>query len=173
MVPMEPADLVQPGQAKRLAEARAASGRDPGELASLLGITWEAYRDLEDFDEEVVDALTYDQLLVLAGAIGLDLRRFFEAGPAEATFAELAARLASAGALEELEERAGWEFRKQVEDPASFGELPPIALADIGALVGVDRRPLYGIPAGGERDRADAQLRSPVALQVAEEVTSP
>ena len=144
---MEPADLVKPGQAKRLAEARAASGRAPGELAAVLGISFEGYRDLEDFDEEIVDALTYDQLVELSGAIGLDLRRFFEADPAEITFAELAARLASAGVLEELEERAGWEFRKQVDDPASFGELPPIALADIGALVGVDWRTL--LPPGG------------------------
>jgi hypothetical protein len=144
---MEPADLVKPGQAKRLAEARAASGRGAGELASILGISWEAYRDLEDFDEEVVDTLTYDELVVLSGAIDLDLRLFFEAGPAEATFAELAARLASAGPLEELEEKAGWEFGKQVDDPATFGELPPIALADIGGLVGVDWRAF--LPPGG------------------------
>ena len=144
---MEPADLVRPGQAKQLAEARAASGRGPGELASTLGISFEAYRDLEDFDEEIVDALTYDQLVELSGAIGLDLRQFFAADPGEITFFELAARLASAGALEELGESAGCEFRKQVDDPASFGELPPIALADIGALVGVDWRSL--LPPGG------------------------
>jgi len=144
---MEPADLVQPGQAKRLAEVRAASGRDAGELASLLGISFEAYRDLEDFDEEIVDALTYDQVVQLSGAIGLDLRRFFEAGPAETTFADLAARLVAAGVLEELEEAAGWEFRKQLDDPSSFGDLPPIALAEIGALVGVDWRSL--LPPGG------------------------
>lgn len=144
---MEPADLVQPGQAKRLAEARAASGREPGELASVLGISYEAYRDLEDFDEEIVDALTYDQLVKLSEAINLDLRRFFEGDHAEVTFAELAARLASAGQVEELEDQAGWEFRKQLHDPATFGELPPIALADIGALVGVDWRTL--LPPGG------------------------
>ena len=144
---MEPTDLVQPGQAKRLAEARAASGRAPGELASILGISFEAYRDLEDFDEEIVDALTYHQLVELSNAIGLDLRRFFEADPGEVSFAELVARLTAAGPLEALEEKAGWEFRKQLRDPAAFAELPPIALADIGALVGLDWRTL--LPPGG------------------------
>ena len=76
---MEPADLVRPGQARRLAEAREASGREIAELASLLGISFPAFRDLEDFDEEMVDCVSLGQLITLSEAIGLDLRGFFEA----------------------------------------------------------------------------------------------
>ena len=87
---MEPADLIRPGQAQLLAQARKASGRESGELATLLNISYEAYRDLEWFDEEIVDALSFDQLLKLAGAIGLELRHFFDAGNlGHTTFVEL------------------------------------------------------------------------------------
>jgi hypothetical protein len=147
---MEPADLIRPGQAQRLAEARKASGRESGELAGLLNISYEAYRDLEWFDEEIVDALSFDQILKLGSAIGLELRRFFDAGNlGHVTFAELAARLESAArdsaSLASFEESVGWELGRQLADPATFGELPAIALADIGAPVGVDWRSLLPI----------------------------
>jgi hypothetical protein len=142
---MEPSDLVAEGDAARLAAARRASGRDIGELAALLDISYEAYHDLESFDAEAVDCLSYDQLNTLAHAIGLDLRRFFGAEDLTgATFAELAARLqAIAGepaSIAALEEEAGWEFRRHLDDPHTFGELPAIALAEIGAQVGIDWR---------------------------------
>src|SRR4051812_1496411 len=141
---MEPADLIQPGQAARLAAAREASGRESGELAALLEISFEAYRDLEWFDEEVVDALDYDQLLRLAEAIQLDLRRFFDAdGVGTTTFAELAALLEGRpGTTAELEDEVGWDLGRQLADPRTFGELPAVALADIGQAVGVDWRSL-------------------------------
>jgi hypothetical protein len=144
---MEPADLIRPGQAERLAKAREASGRESGELAALLNISFEAYRDLEWFDEEVVDVLSFDQLLTLAGAIELDLRQFFDAGNlGHVTFAELATRLESlatdAESLAALEEKVGWELERHLDDPPTFSELPAIALADIGEPVGVDWRSL-------------------------------
>jgi hypothetical protein len=140
---MEPADLIQPGQARRLQDAREASGLEPGELASLLGISYEAYRDLEWFDEEIVDALDFDQVVALAGAIRLDLREFFAAGAAgQLTFAELAARLEEQAGdqLAALEDRAGWELRRHLDDPSTFGELPLVGLADIGQVVDMDWR---------------------------------
>ena len=91
----QPADLVASGQAERLTEARKSSGRDPGELAHLLGISYEAYRDLESFDEEIVDTISFRQLVLLAGAVHLDLRSFFGAGDQmeACAFADLAGRL--------------------------------------------------------------------------------
>jgi transcriptional regulator with XRE-family HTH domain len=145
---VEPSDLVQRGQARRLAKVREESGREIEELAALLGISFEAYRDLEDFDEEVVDCISFNQLTELAAAIGLDLRGFFEAdGVGQLTFSELAARLESetggeAATLAALEERVGWEFGRHLDRPETFAELPAIALADIGAAVGVDWRSL-------------------------------
>jgi hypothetical protein len=141
---MEPADLVRPGQARRLAEAREASGREIAELASLLGISFPAFRDLEDFDEEMVDCVSLGQLITLSEAIGLDLRGFFEADKVgHATFGELAEKLQSlvaGGSLDDLEEEVGWELQGHLDDPSTFGELPAIALADIGEPVGVDWR---------------------------------
>lgn len=144
---IEPADLIRPGQAQRLAEARKASGRESGELAALLNISYEAYRDLEWFDEEIVDALSFDQLFTLATAIKLELCHFFGAGNLDqVTFAEFATRLESSvtdsASLAALEERVGWELGRHLDDPSTFGELPAIALADIGKSVGVDWRSL-------------------------------
>src|SRR6266540_6125396 len=51
---IEPADLIAPGQAQRLAEVRKASGGEIPELAGLLGISYEAYEELERSDEAIV-----------------------------------------------------------------------------------------------------------------------
>lgn len=123
-----------------------ASGRDVGELAGWLGISYEAYQDLERFDEEIVDVLSFDELLRLCRALGLDPRSFFHAGDlGHVTFAELAASLARLLAdgtvdLPTLEDQVGWELRRQLDAPDTFAELPAIALADIGRRVGLDWR---------------------------------
>ena len=142
----EPADLTTPGQAQRLAEARAVSGREVAELAALLGISYEAFADLELFDEEIVDAVSLDQLLQLGAALRLDLRSFFAAeGIGHVTFAELAVRLErllenDAMPLAALEDKVGWELRRYLDAPPTFGELPAVALADIAAPLSLDWR---------------------------------
>lgn len=57
--------LDTPGLARRIATARTVSGREIDELASLLGISFEAYEDLERFDDEAVDVISFDQLVLL------------------------------------------------------------------------------------------------------------
>jgi hypothetical protein len=143
----QPEDLVASGQAERLTAARTSSGRDPGELAHLLGISYEAYRDLESFDEEIVDTISFRQLVLLAGAVHLDLPSFFGAGDQmeACTFADLAARLNQlvadgAVTLAALEDEVGWELREVLENPDMFDELPAVALADIGGRFGIDWR---------------------------------
>ena len=130
-----------------MTEARKASGRDPGELAHLLGISYEAYRDLESFDEEIADTISFRQLLLLAGALRLDLRSFFGAGDKmeACTFPDLAARLRQlvadgAVTLSALEDEVGWELGEVLENPDLFEELPAVALADIGGRFGIDWR---------------------------------
>jgi transcriptional regulator with XRE-family HTH domain len=143
----QPEDLVALGQAERLTEARKSSGRDPGELADLLGISYEAYRDLESFNEEIVDTISFRQLILLGGAVHLDLRSFFGAGDQMDTcaFPDLAARLdqlvaEGAVTLAALEDEVGWELREVLENPDRFEELPAVALADIGGRFGIDWR---------------------------------
>ena len=130
-----------------MAEARKSSGRDPGELAHLPGISYEAYGDLERFDEEIVDTISFRQLVLLAGVLHLDLRSFFGAGDQmdACAFADLAARLNQlvadgAVTLAALEDEVGWELREVLEEPGLFEELPAVALADIGGRVGIDWR---------------------------------
>jgi hypothetical protein len=87
-------------------------------------------------------------LIQLAAALRLDLRSFFDGeNLRHVTFVEFAARLEhlladGAVALAALENRVGWELRRHLDAPDTFGELPAIALADIGGSVGVDRRSL-------------------------------
>jgi hypothetical protein len=146
LVSIEPDELITPGQAQRLADARKAGGHDVGELAALLGISYEAYHDLEHFDEEIVDTVSLDQLIQLASALGLDLRSFFAAkGIGHVSFAELAERLQRLldngdMTLAELEDEVGWELQRHLADPTTFSDLPAIALADIGQPVGLDWR---------------------------------
>ena len=145
---MDPHELIRPGQAQRLAAARRTAGREIGELAALLGISFEWYRDLESFDEEMVDTLSFDQLLKLCSSLGIEPRGFFDAHDlGHVTFAELADRLRNVtadgdAALARLEDEVGWELRTYLDAPDTFAELPAIALADIGAPLGVDWRTL-------------------------------
>ena len=60
------------GPAAHLAAARVAAGSDPSELASLLGISFEWYRDLERFDDEMTETISFRQLVTLANAVALD-----------------------------------------------------------------------------------------------------
>jgi transcriptional regulator with XRE-family HTH domain len=145
-LPFEPDELVEPGLAERLAEARNTSGREIGELAALLGVSYEAYWDLESFDEEIVDTISFDQLIKLCRAIGLEPRSFFASGDlGYASFGELATRLTQVLTdesldVDELEDEVGWELRAHLEEPGTFGELPAVALADIGERFGIDWR---------------------------------
>lgn len=152
---LEPEDLIRGGEGERLAEARRTAGRDVGELAALLGVSYEAYRDVEWFDDEIVGVLSFAQLLKVCHVLGIEPRSFFDA-PARlgrVTFEELAARLRRLAPEEDadlsrLEDEVGWELRRQLAEPETFAELPAIALADIGAPLGLDWRAFLPDPRG-------------------------
>jgi hypothetical protein len=137
-----------PGYAKQLARARRASGRDPGELASKLGITFESYRDLEWFDDEIITTLSWSQLLRLADLVQLELRSFFALrSEDELSLDELAAMLKEEQGkrgltLPALEDAVGWEIASALDEPEQLNELPPFALADLASFVGADWRKL-------------------------------
>ena len=87
------------------------------------------------------------------------MRAFFKAEHVgHLTFAEFATRLQAlaedAAGLAELEEEVGWELEGYLGNPSSLGELPPIALADIGVPLGVDWRPL--LPTSGKQASRNA-----------------
>ena len=72
--------MAEPEYGKRLREARERSGKTIGEMAALLGLSWESYNDLEVYDEEIVDILSLQELITLSNALGIDLVDFFSNG---------------------------------------------------------------------------------------------
>jgi hypothetical protein len=122
------------GYAETIRAAREATGKDPGELAAALDMSYESYRDIEWHDD-----------VTLAGLLELDLRHMFGADATVVTFADLAAALRlrlRETPLEQLENELGWELAGVLADPTTFAEFPLDGLADVAAPVGLDWRHL-------------------------------
>jgi hypothetical protein len=133
---------------RRLEAARRARNLDIGQLAHELGISFESYQDLEWFENDVLDGLSFVQLLKLGSLLELDLRSLFEAGDVEPlTFVELAERLESYRVehrltAPEFEDQLGWAIGNTAPDPKALAELPASALEEVAAAVEVDWRAL-------------------------------
>lgn len=133
------------GYAAAVRAAREAAGKDPGELAAALDISWAAYWDIESFDDEITDVLSFAQAVKLANIIQLDLRRLFGAGDAVSTFDELAAAVSARvrdSTLEQVEDELGWELGEALARPAAFADFSLDGLADVAGPVGLDWRHL-------------------------------
>jgi hypothetical protein len=133
------------GYAQAVRVAREAAGRDPRELAAALDVSYESYRDIEWYDDEITSSLSFGNVVTLAELLDLDLRRMFGADDTVMTFADLAAavrtRLADTP-LEQLENEVGWELADALDDPAVFAEFSLDGLADVAAPFGLDWRQL-------------------------------
>jgi transcriptional regulator with XRE-family HTH domain len=136
-----------PAYAEHLRAAREKSGKSVEELASALGISSAAYHDLETFDDEILDSLSFRQLALLGEELNLNLRNFFAAGSTadsgESNFDDLAARIKEHVerhhmSVSEFEDKAGWEVEKHLEDPKEFWEYNAAALIDISNEIGMD-----------------------------------
>jgi transcriptional regulator with XRE-family HTH domain len=143
------------GYAAAVRAAREAAGKDPGELAAALGLSYESYRDIETYDDEITTVVSFSDVTTLAELIELDLRRLFGADDTVVTFAELAAavraRLAET-TLEQLENELGWELADAIADPAAFAEFSLDGLADVATPLNLDWRHLLPLSAGaGDR----------------------
>jgi hypothetical protein len=133
------------GYADAVRMAREAAGRDPRELAAALDVSYESYRDIEWYDDEITSSLSFANVVTLAELLDLDLRRMFGADETVMTFADLAAavrrRLADTR-IEQLENEIGWELADAVDDPAAFAEFSLDGLADVAAPFALDWRHL-------------------------------
>jgi hypothetical protein len=141
-----------PGYAEAVRAAREASGREPGELAAALDISWAAYWDIESYDDEITSVISFAQAVKLADIIDLDLRRLFGAGDGLLTFDELAGAVRARvrdSTLEQVEDELGWELAEPLARPAAFADLPLDALVDIAGPLGLDWRHL--LPRCGAR----------------------
>lgn len=142
------------GYAETVRAAREAAGKDPGELAAALDMSYESYRDIESYDDELTSVVSFHDAVTLADLLELDLRRMFGADDTVVTFADLAAALRvrlGETPLEQLENEFGWELADALADPAAFAEFSLDGLADIAAPLGLDWRHLLPVaPRGGE-----------------------
>jgi hypothetical protein len=133
------------GYAEAVRAAREAAGKDPGEVAAALDISWAAYWDIESYDDEITSVVSFAQAVKLADIIELDLRRLFGAGDGVLTFDEIAAAVSARvrdSTLEQVEDTLGWELGEALARPAAFADLPLDALADIAGPLGLDWRHL-------------------------------
>lgn len=134
------------GHAASVRAAREASGKDVGEIATALGLSFEAYRDLEWFDDEITSVVSFRDVVKLGEVLDLDVRRMFGAGTeATATFDDLAAALRARLAetpLEQLEDDLGWELAAPLADPTAFADFTLDGLADVATPLGIDWRHL-------------------------------
>jgi hypothetical protein len=133
------------GYAARVQAAREVSGKKPAELAAELHMSYESYRDIESYDDEITSVLSFRDVVALGRLVRLDLRRLFGADDKIVTFEELAeairARLDKTP-LEQLEDEVGWELAGAVSDPAAFSDFTLDGLADVSAPFGIDWRHL-------------------------------
>jgi hypothetical protein len=133
------------GYAEAVRVAREATGKDPGELAAALDMSYESYVDIESYDDEITSVVSFRDVVTLADLVELDLRRLFGADDTVVTFAELGAAVCSRlgeTPLEQLENEVGWELADVVSDPAAFAEFSLDGLADVAAPFGLDWRHL-------------------------------
>jgi hypothetical protein len=133
------------GYAETVRAAREAAGKDPGELAAVLDMSYESYRDIEWYDDEITSVVSYRDAVTLADLVALDLRRMFGADDTVVTFADLAAALRvrlGETPLEQLEDELGWELAGALADPTTFAEFSLDGLADVAAPLGLDWRHL-------------------------------
>jgi transcriptional regulator with XRE-family HTH domain len=133
------------GYADAIRTAREAAGKDPGELAAALGMTYESYRDLEWHDDEITTVVSFREVTKLAELLELDLRRLFGGGAGVLTFEDLAAAVRARTTevpLEQLENELGWELADPLADPQAFGEFSLDGLADVATPFGLDWREL-------------------------------
>jgi len=136
------------GYAETVRAAREAAGKDPGELAAALDMSYASYRDIEWFDDEITSVVSFREVVTLADLLELDLRRMFGADDTVVTFAELAAALRGRldeTPLEQLEDELGWELADALADPAAFAGFSLDGLADVAASLGLDWRHLLPV----------------------------
>jgi len=141
--------MAEPEYGRLLREARERSGKTIEEMASLLGISWESYNDLETYDDEIILVISLEQLVTLSHALGIDLVEFFSNGatkPAESVSLDALAEKINeylSGhnlTVAEFEEEVGWEVANCLTDPSQFLNFNLDGLKDVTKPLSVDWR---------------------------------
>ena len=144
------ADAPDPTTAnERIRAARERAGLDLSEAAEKLGVSFEEFRDLEDFDDEIWSLFSLAELRKLAQILGLTPRLILT-GDARApdetvSFADFSRAIAESvraggGDADAWGERAGWDVEPLLRDPEEIWNLCPDGLRDIADAAGIDWR---------------------------------
>lgn len=141
--------MAEPDYGHRLREARERSQKSIDEMAALLDLSWESYNDLEEFDEEIINVLSLQELITLSKVLGIDLVDFFSNGaskPAESVSLDaLAGKIneyltAHNLTVAEFEEAVGWEVANCLTEPRQFMNFNVDGLRDVSMPLGIDWR---------------------------------
>lgn len=135
---------------ERIRAARERSGRELGEAAHDLGVSFEGFRDLEDYEDEVSTAFSLREIERLARILGVTPAYILEGDrpmPAPVSFSELSRAVADAvraagGDAAAWGERVGWDVEPLLRDPEEIWNLNVDGLRDIAGAVGIDWRAL-------------------------------
>jgi transcriptional regulator with XRE-family HTH domain len=115
------------GTANRIQTLRKRTGKSSDEIASLVGLSDMAYFDLEAYDDELVMALSLEQVRRLADVLGVSTQMLFLDEPApkvpSTSYSELVslvtARIAQAGDQKAFENEVGWDLGAFLESEAT------------------------------------------------------
>jgi transcriptional regulator with XRE-family HTH domain len=134
---------------ERIRAARERAGLELPEAAHQLGVSFEEYRDLEDFEDEVWMTFSLAELRKLAQILGLTPRLILTGdarAPGETvSFAGFSRAIAESvriggGDADAWGERAGWDVEPLLRDPEEIWNLSPDGLRDIADAAGIDWR---------------------------------
>jgi transcriptional regulator with XRE-family HTH domain len=114
------------GDARRIEVLRERTGKAAHEIASAVGLSDAAYRDLEMFDDELITASSLEEIKKLADVFGVPTAALFLDEPIaishHVSYAELVervnARLAVGTSREAFEDQIGWELAAFFESEA-------------------------------------------------------
>jgi len=134
---------------ERIRAAREGAGLELGDMAGQLDITFEGYRDIEDFEDEV-DGLPLKTLHRLARALGLSVLYILEGDSPDRpirsiSFADFSNAVAESvratgGDADAWGDRAGWDVVPLLRDPEEIWNCCVEGLREIGHAAGIDWR---------------------------------
>jgi transcriptional regulator with XRE-family HTH domain len=135
--------------AKQINMLRERSGRTMEEMASLLGMSYMEYFDLELHDDELYTVPSLRQVGLMCKAFGISpvelvaFERKPETLPQHISFSNLMIKIKGHIALhsltlEEFENEVGWNLVVHVQDPENIWDEPIEFLQDVCAPMGID-----------------------------------
>lgn len=123
---------------------RLASGVAPSELAKVANIGEQAYRDLEEHDDEIGYAISVENVVRLARRLGTAPSALFGGVSTGRVSREELAKLIQGAiarrgeSVEDFEQRSGWGVSEALTNPERFNEFNADGIRDVCEEIGVN-----------------------------------